>query len=407
MFEINFNTDLLNSIKEDQIRRKGDWVKRMKIRKYYEEKATAILSKSIKELSPYDIFVKDESDINKFGALNFLDIDAILEDGKIIKARFGRFIPSNTKYLFDKEQHEIRFNSVNFQKFKDNFDAIMQSNNSSEISKYYSDLLTIQGIKVFTPSLILYLKNEKEYNIMTEIFAKKILKNKSNYSENFDFYLKYNSFINHFKNSFDLFPQEIDLLLSIYNNSKRDEYVNQTNYIDVTFSNGIQESKSSIGISEETKIIESFPQFNKLIQEINILKLDRDHKERAHESLVETFFVELGYTKHTEIQYRKGRIDISIAKDNKLVLVVEVKRDWNLKTKNKIKEQQQAYNYASEAGVRHIILTNGDYYIFIDKLQGLSYSDNIIGEFELTNLNKEGFEIIKKIKKEKFFKSDF
>lgn len=400
-FKIDLNIDRLNSIKESQTKLRGDWGKRMEVRKRYEKKAIDILSKPTTQLLPYDIFVKNEDDINKMGALNFLDIDAILKNGKILKARFGQLIPSNTKFLFDRKHANFQFNNVNFQIFKNDFDTIMKSRNSDEIVSCYSDLFKIPGVRAFLPSLILYLKNGHQYNIMTERFANKILKNTDKFSNEFNFYIKYNTFINDFKNHFHLCPQEIDLILSLYNNPKWDKYANETDSLITIKKN--QRKNTTISHPEGKIFSEPFPNFKDLIQDIKSLKSDRDHKERAHESLVETFFINLGYLKHKEIQYRKGRIDISIVNNEKPMIVTEVKRDWNLQTKNITNELQQAYHYASETGTRYIILTNGDYYLFIDRLKGLSYKDNIVGKFQLTNFKKEDYEIIQKLKKEIIF----
>jgi len=403
IFKIDLSIDRLNSIKENQIKPRGDWEKRMQIRKRYEEKAIDILSKPSEKLTPYDLFVSNENDIDKMGAFNFLDIDAILNNGKIIKARFGQLIPSNTKYLFNRKDTKFQFHNVNFQKFKNSFDGIMNSRNVNDFEEYYSELIAIQGIKAFLPTLILYLKDGKQYNIMTERFAKKILKNEYNFSDEFNFYIKYNTFINTFKNDHNLRPQEIDLILSAYNNPKWDQHINDIKEIDKTAHKKNQKINTVVNISEERELDEPFLNFKYLIQDILALKSDRDHKERAHESLVETFFINLGYSKHKEVQYRKGRIDISIVNNEKSMIVIEVKKEWNLKAKNKSKELQQAYNYALETGTRYIILTNGDYYLFVDRLKGLSYKDNIVGEFELTSLKKEDYEIIQKLKKEVVF----
>ena len=47
-----------------------------------------------------------------------------------------------------------------------------------------------------------------------------------------------------------------------------------------------------------------------LVSEIDVLKKDNAHKERAHESLVEKFFELLGYNRFEDIKHRQGRIDI-------------------------------------------------------------------------------------------------
>lgn len=403
IFKIDLGIDRLNSIKENQIKPRGDWEKRMQVRKRYEEKAIDILSKPTETLTPYDLFVGNQNDIDKMGAFNFLDIDAILNNGKIIKARFGQLIPSNTKFLFNRKDTKLQFHDVNFQKFKNSFDGIMNSRNVNDIEEWYSELIAIQGIKAFLPTLVLYLKDGKQFNIMTERFAKKILKNEYNFSDEFNFYIKYNTFINTFKNDHNLRPQEIDLILSAYNNPKWDQHINEIKGIEKTAYKKNQKINAVVNIFEERELDEPFANFKYLIQDILALKSDRDHKERAHESLVETFFINLGYSKHKEVQYRKGRIDISIVNNEKSMIVIEVKKEWNLKAKNKSKELQQAYNYALETGTRYIILTNGDYYLFVDRLKGLSYKDNVVGEFELTSLKKEDYEIIQKLKKEVIF----
>lgn len=407
IFKIDFNLDRYNSFKESQVTLRGDWNKRIKDRKDSEERAIKILHKPFNQLTPENLFVNNNvNNINKMGVFNLLDIDAIMNNGKIIKARFGQLIPSNTKYLFNRKHSGLQFNNPYFKKFKDNFDELMTAQNMEEIKKHYLDLIGIPGIRSFLPSLLLYLKNGKEYNIMIESFAKKLLKSPGLYKDDFSFYIQYNNFINTFKANFHLKPQEIDLILSCYNNPKYDKYANKEDSIK-KITNMKMSQKNEIDIEKEKpNFINPFENYENLLKDINSLKADRDHKERAHESLVETFFINLGYVKHKDIQYRKGRIDISIVKDSKPLIVIEVKKDWNLQIKNKNRELQQAYNYALENGSRYIILTNGDYYLFLDRLKGLSYSENIVGEFQLTNLKTEDNKIIQKLKKGNIFKSD-
>jgi len=143
------------------------------------------------------------------------------------------------------------------------------------------------------------------------------------------------------------------------------------------------------------------PEFlKKLIETIFRLRKDTRHQERAHESLVEDFFVELGYKKHEDIKYRQGRIDLSLWQGEKLQVIVEVKRDWNLSLYNNPGAVQQAYGYALDNGARWVILTNGDYYAIFDRLKGLSISNNLIGEFRLTSLEEEDEAIIQRLVRE-------
>jgi hypothetical protein len=137
-----------------------------------------------------------------------------------------------------------------------------------------------------------------------------------------------------------------------------------------------------------------------VVQAVKQLKADPSHQERAHESLVEDFFCAVGYEKHRDIRYRQGRVDISIWYGNNPLIVVEVKKDWNLSLYNSPTVVQQAYNYALDQGARYVVVTNGDYYVVFDRLKGLSYSSNVIAEFRLTALQEEDVSIIDRLKRE-------
>lgn len=97
--------------------------------------------------------------------------------------------------------------------------------------------------------------------------------------------------------------------------------------------------------------------------------------------MVEDFLCCLGYEKHKHIKYRQGRLDITIFNDEKPILLLEVKKDWNLSFETHVNEVNQAYRYSLEKGIRYIILTNGDYYALFDRIKGLSTESNLIGEF--------------------------
>lgn len=141
-----------------------------------------------------------------------------------------------------------------------------------------------------------------------------------------------------------------------------------------------------------------------LVKSINILKKDNQHQERAHESLVEDFFTLIGYEKHEDIRYRQGRVDITIYGDNRPLLLSEVKRDWNLNWRTHAGDLKQAYGYSLDKGIRFILLTNGDYYALFDRLKGLSYESNLIGEFQLSALNDSEALLIERLKKEALMK---
>lgn len=134
-----------------------------------------------------------------------------------------------------------------------------------------------------------------------------------------------------------------------------------------------------------------------VVSTVNRLKSDPNHRERAHESLVEDFFCALGYEKHRDLKYRQGRVDISVWDGKNVLVIIEVKRDWNLSLYNSPDAVQQAYNYALDQGARYVILTNGDYYAIFDRLKGLSTASNLIGEFRLTALEEEDVNLIERM----------
>ncbi|MCH9019465.1 MAG: type I restriction enzyme HsdR N-terminal domain-containing protein [Proteobacteria bacterium] len=143
-----------------------------------------------------------------------------------------------------------------------------------------------------------------------------------------------------------------------------------------------------------------------VIRSVELLQKDPEHKERANESLVEDFLSSLGYAKHRDIRYRQGRVDVTVFADGKPAIVVEVKRDWNLSTYNAQGAIQQAYNYAYERGVRFVVVTNGDNYMFFDRLKGLSYETNLFGEFCLTALQEEDLHVIDRLRPDRIAKID-
>ena len=142
------------------------------------------------------------------------------------------------------------------------------------------------------------------------------------------------------------------------------------------------------------------PDFLKqVIQHVNILKKDKKHRERAHESLVEDFMVCLGYVKHEDIKFRQRRLDVTISINNKPLLLLEVKKNWSLSYYSDSDAVQQAYEYALDHGIRFVSITNGDYYAIFDRLKGLSIADNLIGEFTLTSLMVDDLVLIDKLRK--------
>ncbi len=140
------------------------------------------------------------------------------------------------------------------------------------------------------------------------------------------------------------------------------------------------------------------PDLKLVIEAVETLRKERDHKERAHESLVEEFFVALGYAKHKDIKYRQGRVDIKIETAGYTLLVTEVKAAWDLSFHNGIGAIKQAYQYAHDQGVRYVVVTNGDTYLLFDRLKGLSWESNLLGEFQLTALGQDDLAIVDRLR---------
>lgn len=53
-----------------------------------------------------------------------------------------------------------------------------------------------------------------------------------------------------------------------------------------------------------------------------------------------------------------------------------------------------------------MIVTNGDTYILFDRLKGLSWETNILGEFRLTSLQGEDLDLIERLKPSRMGKPD-
>lgn len=142
-----------------------------------------------------------------------------------------------------------------------------------------------------------------------------------------------------------------------------------------------------------------------ITQQIKVLKEDKNHLEREHEAVVAYLFRLLGYSETTEIKYQKGRIDIRIDIDNKPLMTIEVKKDWNFDCKNQ-KVVSQAFNYANSIGTPIVITTNGDVFCIFDRNKGLAYNDQYVGSFQITKLSDSGMSLIDFLKKENHVSSN-
>jgi predicted Mrr-cat superfamily restriction endonuclease len=143
-----------------------------------------------------------------------------------------------------------------------------------------------------------------------------------------------------------------------------------------------------------------------LIERIEVFRKDEEHQERDHESLVEAFFVSIGYARQADLKFRRGHIDLIIGADGLRLAVVEVKRTWDLDYDgdNAIKARKQAYQYAHETGMRYVLVTNGDDYMLFDRLKGLSWETNLLAEWKLTALRDEDLTMIDRLRPERLSK---
>ncbi len=147
------------------------------------------------------------------------------------------------------------------------------------------------------------------------------------------------------------------------------------------------------------------PDLKAVIDAVETLRKERGHMERAHESLVEDFFVAIGYRKHKDIKYQQGRVDIMLEMGGNAILIAEVKADWNI-SQNSTDAIKQAYNYAHDQGVRYVIVTNGNTYILFDRLKGLSWESHRLGEFQLTSLQQEDLALIDRLRPQRMANPD-
>lgn len=154
------------------------------------------------------------------------------------------------------------------------------------------------------------------------------------------------------------------------------------------------------GSTEEPTKVQPPEWLDPVIASIEVLRRDPKHQERGHESLVEDFFCALGFAKHQDIKYRQGRVDITVCANDRPVLLVEVKADWELSRHSRAggRAIQQAYAYSLDQGVRYVAVTNGDAYILFDRLKGLSLEANTLAEFQLTALQETDLDTIERLR---------
>jgi hypothetical protein len=140
-------------------------------------------------------------------------------------------------------------------------------------------------------------------------------------------------------------------------------------------------------------------ELKQLLERIESLKLEKQHSERDHESLVEEFYRINGYDQKAEIKYRQGHVDIMIRKQGAPYIVNEVKKDWRL-YRHDDAALKQAFGYALQHGARYVVITNGDYYARFDQdRKGRGFEDHFEFELTLSALKQEDLKNLKTFRK--------
>ena len=131
---------------------------------------------------------------------------------------------------------------------------------------------------------------------------------------------------------------------------------------------------SNISITEEPDEFIVPDWLRPITDRIKSLRGQTDHSERDHEAIVEELFRVLGYTPTDEIKFQRGRIDIIIEIQNKPLITVEVKKDWDLSERNTA-YVQQAFNYSNETGTKFVVVTNGDRFLIYDRARSFRLAE--------------------------------
>ena len=121
--------------------------------------------------------------------------------------------------------------------------------------------------------------------------------------------------------------------------------------------------------------------------------LPHERKVRDHTLLVGKFYEALGFTNANEIRYRAGGIDITSERDGTQSIVTIVKGDPNLSYRQ-TNVRKQAYTYAQEKDAPIVIITNGDYYAFLDRRKGSKWLQHLACELTLSRLKPEDVQFL-------------
>ena len=120
--------------------------------------------------------------------------------------------------------------------------------------------------------------------------------------------------------------------------------------------------------------------------------------ERDHEHAVAQFLQALGYRAGEDIRFQRSNMDIVLAKDGRIFVVIEVKADRALASTHR-NVIAQAFGYALQVGAPLVIISNGNYYAVFDRRRGLSLEDQLFAEFRLLALDQLALAAIETLRK--------
>ncbi len=121
--------------------------------------------------------------------------------------------------------------------------------------------------------------------------------------------------------------------------------------------------------------------------------LPHERKIRDHTLLAGKFYEALGFNNANEIRYRAGGIDITSDRDGTQSIVTIVKGDPNLSYRQ-TNVRRQAYAYAQEKDAPIVVITNGDYYAFLDRRKGGKWLQHLACELTLSRLKPEDVQFL-------------
>lgn len=125
-----------------------------------------------------------------------------------------------------------------------------------------------------------------------------------------------------------------------------------------------------------------------VIDDVKSLFRRHERKLKGHEVLVARFYEALGFSNVDGIRFRAGHLDVVIEGDDAPLIVNVVKRDKNVSCRQS-NVRREAYKYALENEAPIVVVTNGDYYAFLDRRKGPKWTQHLERELTLSRLTPE------------------